>query len=162
MLHIFDAVERMRASGAHVVLTASAVELSITGNRDMLIDQAAVVRNPNAPKLDWSGTQVAVDKREKLPRLYGMTELVLDSKAALRDVYGVATRNTQGTLMNDSSSRSHCFAILTLRTRDPSTDTGRRAAFSSSTSPAQSGSRMRMARPGWIGRKARQRQSTGW
>ena len=126
VLHIFDAVERMRASGAHVVLTASAVELSITGNRDMLIDQAAVVRNPNAPKLDWSGTQggVAVDKREKPPRLYGMTELVLDSKAALRDVYaGVATRNTQGTLMNDSSSRSHCFAILTLRTRDPSTDT---------------------------------------
>ena len=65
-----------------------------------------------------------MDKREKPPRLYGMTELVLDSKAALRDVYaGVATRNTQGTLMNDSSSRSHCFAILTLRTRDPSTDT---------------------------------------
>ena len=43
----------MRASGAQVILTASAVELSMMGNRDMLIDQAAVVRNPNAPKLDW-------------------------------------------------------------------------------------------------------------
>ena len=124
VLEIFDAVERMRAAGAQAVLTASAVELSMMGNRDMLIDQAAVVRGPNAPK--WSGAQggVAVDKREKPPRLYGMTELVLDSKEALRHVYaGVATRNTQGTLMNDSSSRSHCFAILTLRTRDPASDT---------------------------------------
>ena len=124
VLEIFDAVERMRAAGAQVVLTASAVELSMMGNRDMLVDQATMVRDPKAPK--WGGAQggVAVDKREKPPRLYGMTELVLDSKAALRHVYaGVATRNTQGTLMNDSSSRSHCFALLTLRTRDPDSDT---------------------------------------
>ena len=48
VLEIFDAVERMRAAGAQAVLTASAVELSMMGNRDMLIDQAAVVREMGA------------------------------------------------------------------------------------------------------------------
>ena len=121
VLEIFDAVEALKASGVRAVLTASAVELSIAGNRDMLSEKAVAVQD--APR--WSGFAggVAVDKRVKPPRLYGMTELVLDSYEALRRVYaGVATRNTQGTLLNDSSSRSHCFAILTLRTRDSETD----------------------------------------
>ena len=121
VLEIFDAVEALKASGVRAVLTASAVELSIAGNRDMLSEKAVAVQD--APR--WSGFAggVAVDKRVKAPRLYGMTELVLDSYEALRRVYaGVATRNTQGTLLNDSSSRSHCFAILTLRTRDSETD----------------------------------------
>ena len=53
-----------------------------------------------------------------------MTEIPLDSVSDVRALYAaLATRNTAGTLMNDSSSRSHCFAILTLRTRDPSSDT---------------------------------------
>ena len=121
VLEIFDAVEALKASGVRAVLTASAVELSIAGNRDMLSEKAVAVQD--APR--WSGFAggVAVDKRVKPPRLYGMTELALDSYEALRRVYaGVATRNTQGTLQNDSSSRSHCFAILTLRTRDSETD----------------------------------------
>ena len=123
-LQIVEAVEGMRAAGVHAVLTASAVELSMMGNRDMLIDEAAIVYDPSAPK--WGGAQagVALDKREKPPRLYGMTELVLDSKETLRHLYaGLATRNTQATMMNDSSSRSHCFVILTLRTRDAAADT---------------------------------------
>merc|ERR1719502_81879 len=33
-------------------------------------------------------------------------------------------------MMNDSSSRSHCFAILTLRTRDPTADTVSTSRFS--------------------------------
>ena len=125
LLQIVEAVEGMRAAGVHAVLTASAVELSITGNRDMLAAEAPIARDPNASKFGWNGdaTGVAVDKREKPPRLYGMTELVLDSKASLRQLYaGVATRNTQATMMNDSSSRSHCFAIVTLRTRDAAAD----------------------------------------
>ena len=93
--------------------------------RDMLAAEAPIARDTNASKFGWNGDAagVAVDKREKPPRLYGMTELVLDSKASLRQLYaGVATRNTQATMMNDSSSRSHCFAIVTLRTRDAAAD----------------------------------------
>ena len=74
---------------------------------------------------------MAVDKSTKPPRLFGMTELVLDSKASLRHVYAaLASRNTQATLMNDSSSRSHCFAILTLRTRDAAADSVSTSRFS--------------------------------
>ena len=45
--------------------------------------------------------------------------VVDDSPSDLRVLYAaLATRNTAGTRMNDSSSRSHCCAFLTLRARD--------------------------------------------
>jgi len=130
LLAIFDAVERMRQAGEAAVLTASAVELSIEGNLDML-SRNAVVRNPKE-RIRFDGAQlgVAVDRTTKPPRLYGMTELVLDNRDRLREVYaGIATRNTAATQMNDSSSRSHCLAYLMLRVHDKTADTIRVSRF---------------------------------
>jgi hypothetical protein len=124
VIEIVEAVEAMRAAGVHAVLTASAVELSLMGNRDMLAESNGITRDPNAPKFGGAQAGVAIDRKEKPNRFFGQTELVLTSKASLRALYaGVSTRNTQATMMNDSSSRSHCFALLTLRTRDASSDT---------------------------------------
>ena len=120
LLQIFDACEKMRAAGSALVLTASAVELSLAGNIDMLSSGASTDLAAGA-RQGWDGSQkgVAVDRMKKPSRLYGMTELPLESVARLRDVYAaLATRNTAATGMNDSSSRSHCFAFLTLRVRD--------------------------------------------
>ena len=62
---------------------------------------------------------VAIDRTTKPPRLYGQTELPLESEAdALRVFAAIASRNTAGTGMNDSSSRSHCFAFVTLHVHD--------------------------------------------
>jgi len=134
LLAIFEAVEQMHAAGEAVVLTASAVELSLQGNVDMM-SQAAVQQAQKAKEsrgVDWSGAQlgVALDRAVEPPRLYGMQELLLDSYDSLREVYaGIATRNTAATKMNDSSSRSHCLASLTLRVRDRAADTIRTSRF---------------------------------
>ena len=80
----------------------------------------------------WSGDGlgVALDKNSRPPRLFGMTELPLDSVSDVRALYAaLATRNTAGTLMNDSSSRSHCFAFLTLRAYDAKDDAIRTSRF---------------------------------
>ena len=80
----------------------------------------------------WSGDGlgVALDKNSRPPRLFGMTELPLDSVSDVRALYAaLATRNTAGTLMNDSSSRSHCFAFLTLRAYDAKDDAIRSSRF---------------------------------
>ena len=121
VLGAIDEVARLRQGGVAVVLTASAVELSIMGNEDMLARSETAVRraaNEGAGTSQWSSASlgVALDKASDPPRLYGMTELPLDGPADVRLLCGaLATRNTAGTLMNDSSSRSHCFAFLTLR-----------------------------------------------
>ena len=81
LLAIFDACEQMRRSGSVVVLTGSAVELSIQGNQDMLMrleDVEALRRegmqNGHQKKWDWSGSQlgVAMDKNANPPRLTGI------------------------------------------------------------------------------------------
>ena len=130
LLAVFEAVEELRRSssaggagaGAMVALTASAVELSFMGNVDMLAradDMAARRRAAEAASGGiWAADSlgVALDKAAAPPRLYGMTELPLESAADLRTLYAaLATRNTAATLMNNSSSRTHCFAFLTLR-----------------------------------------------
>ena len=59
-----------------------------------------------------------------------MTEMPLDTWSDLRKVYSaLATRNTAATMMNNSSSRSHCFAFLTLRVLDVPLDTVRTSRF---------------------------------
>ena len=48
-----------------------------------------------------------------------MTELPLDSEEDILRVFAaIAARNTSGTGLNDSSSRSHCFAFLTLHVHE--------------------------------------------
>ena len=138
LLAVFDACAALRKAGQAVVLTASAVELSmVEGNNDMLARAEVLAeRKAAAAKAThakgWGGEHmgVALDRASKPPRLYGMEELVLESRAQLLDVFAaLATRNTAGTQMNDSSSRSHCFAFLTLRVHDPAADTVRTSRF---------------------------------
>lgn len=51
----------------------------------------------------------------KPAKLFGQTEVVLRTRDdALGLFAALATRNSRATLMNDSSSRSHCFVTLTL------------------------------------------------
>lgn len=131
LLGIFEAVERMRQGGEPAVLTASAVELTAEGNEDMFSPTRGW-RDPNAAKASFGGAQlgVAIDRAAEPPRLYGMTEIVLDSLQRMQQVFaGIATRNTAATLLNDSSSRSHCLAYLTLRVRDTAADTVRTSRF---------------------------------
>jgi hypothetical protein len=133
LIAIFEAFQDMRSLGGAVVLTASAVELSIMGNEDMLVRRtaAASARRKRA-SIQWDGAQlgVAIDRSTNPPRLYGMTELPLETPEDLQAVYAaLATRNTASTNMNDSSSRSHCFAFLTLRVRDKESDTIRTSRF---------------------------------
>mmetsp|Transcript_58980 Transcript_58980/g.108105 ORF Transcript_58980/g.108105 Transcript_58980/m.108105 type:complete len:443 (-) Transcript_58980:7-1335(-) len=129
LLAIFEAVSRMRRTGEAAVLTSSAVELSMHGNKDML-SHMPVRRSSDAKIWDPSQFGVALDRSTEPPRLYGMTELVLDSPESLRKVYaGIATRNTAATKMNESSSRSHCLVYLTLRLHDKTTDTVRISRF---------------------------------
>ena len=126
---VFEACEEMRRAGGAVVLTASAVELSIMGNEDMLARRTAA---SGKRSVDFSGAQlgVALDRATDPPRLYGMTELPLDTPEDIQAVYAaLATRNTAATNMNDSSSRSHCFAFLTLRVLDKASDTVRTSRF---------------------------------
>jgi kinesin family protein 4/21/27 len=111
------------------VLTANAVELSVMGNEDMMTKTAETKTNASWNK--GSGINgVALDKAAKPPRLFGMKTLMLDQPGDLLRMFGaIATRNTAATMMNDSSSRSHCFAFLTLYAYDPSTDTVRTSRF---------------------------------
>ena len=128
LLACFGACEALRAGGCAVILTASAVELSYMGNIDMFSKRKLDPATFSTRGGDQLG--VAVDKATTPPRLYGMSEVTLDGYEDLRAVYAaLATRNTAGTLMNDSSSRTHCFAFLTLRQHDPDVDSVRTSRF---------------------------------
>eukprot|EP01052_Picozoa_sp_SAG31_P045042 SAG31_NODE_8080_length_1526_cov_1.935529_1_plen_368_part_10 len=137
LLAVFDACIAMRKSGAAVVLTASAVELSHMGNVDMLARADEIAARKRAAETASSGGMwqdwalgVSVDRAATPPRLYGMSELPLCAPKDLHAVYAaLATRNTAATLMNDSSSRTHCFAFLTLRVYDCVSDTVRVSRF---------------------------------
>jgi hypothetical protein len=61
------------------------------------------------PARNKSGPQL--DKFSAPPRMFGMVELPIEAPADLLRLFAaIASRNTAGTLMNDSSSRSHCTA----------------------------------------------------
>mmetsp|Transcript_17866 Transcript_17866/g.29785 ORF Transcript_17866/g.29785 Transcript_17866/m.29785 type:complete len:444 (+) Transcript_17866:145-1476(+) len=136
LLAVFAAVKARHKGAESLVLTGSAVELSVQGNQDMLlrVEEVEKLRRAAAsePGNKWDGGQlgVSLDKTANPPRLFGMTELPLDTEDDLRKFFAaLATRNTASTLMNDSSSRSHCFAYLTLRAHDRKDDTVRTSRF---------------------------------
>lgn len=122
-LDIISRLQHLREQGPMLYeLTASAVELTMTqGNLDMF-DKS---RRPACPARwgQFSGAAgVSCDKTTKPARLYGMTEVILDGDDSIRSLFqAIACRNTAGTGLNDSSSRSHCFVFLTLYAFDPST-----------------------------------------
>mmetsp|Transcript_30270 Transcript_30270/g.70694 ORF Transcript_30270/g.70694 Transcript_30270/m.70694 type:complete len:440 (+) Transcript_30270:372-1691(+) len=130
LLSVLSIRDGMRAEGLVCTLTGSAVELSLAGNEDMLCRMGS--RERQSRGFAWDGAQlgVAIDRASDPPRLYGMTELSLEGEGDVLRLFGaLATRNTAGTLLNDSSSRSHCFAWLTMRVYDPTADTVRTSRF---------------------------------
>lgn len=131
---IYERVMLLNAGGegTRFVLTASCVELGIMGNADMLV-KSHEERNAERDK-SWAdrvhGGGPQLDKFSAPPRMYGMVELPMETPAdLLRMCAAIASRNTAGTLMNDSSSRSHCFCWLTLFAHDQASDTVRRSRF---------------------------------
>lgn len=106
LLDCFQQARARRAAGEKVVLTASAVELSMLGNEDMMArdDGPAMARRRAAAKAAsgtdrWGGglLGVVLDKAAEPPRLYGMIEHALEDSADLRTVFrALATRNTAG------------------------------------------------------------------
>jgi kinesin family protein 4/21/27 len=138
MIEIFRQLQEHRHSaegqGMAYVLTVSAVEISMLGNVDMFV-KAGDELVQEVSFANWrkgaSAFGVCVDRKSKpVPRLYGMTELIVERAADLRLVFrALACRNTAGTGMNDSSSRSHCFAFLNLFAHDAAADTVRTTRF---------------------------------
>jgi len=126
VLALFHAVQRLRSAAEtegtrrSFVLTASAVELLLAGNLDMVVkskqERAAALGSLTA-------TGVTIDKTQDPPRMFGMVEVQLDSLVDVKRVFrAIASRNTAATGLNDTSSRSHCFVWLTLRVYDGATD----------------------------------------
>ena len=104
------------------------------GNLDMLVkshDERNAERDKGWVEQRWSqGTGPQLDKFSQPPRMYGMVELPMETPDdVLRIFAAIASRNTAGTLMNDSSSRSHCICWLTLFAHDKATDAVRRNRF---------------------------------
>lgn len=113
---------RASGDGRRYVLTCAAVELGLTGNNDMF-DATKSAAVANSYKIGGVSGGVAVDRTAKPPRLYGQYEHVVEEEAdVLRVFEAIAARNTAATLMNDTSSRSHCFVWLSLHAYDPRTD----------------------------------------
>jgi len=96
------------------VLTCSVIELCMFGNKCLLdTTRAKVTQGLTSPE----AYGVTIDRASKPPRMYGMEEIILESEEdVLRVFAAIAARNTAGTGMNDSSSRTHCFAFLKLHT----------------------------------------------
>eukprot|EP01052_Picozoa_sp_SAG31_P005607 SAG31_NODE_249_length_19118_cov_47.456195_5_plen_388_part_00 len=133
---IYERVKALNAAsaGTSYVLTASCVELSIMGNLDMLV-KSHDERNAERDK-SWSsrrglaGTGPQLDKFSTPPRMYGMVELPMEAPDDLLRIFAaIASRNTAGTLMNNSSSRSHCICWLTLFAHHTTSDSIRRSRF---------------------------------
>jgi hypothetical protein len=118
---------RAKALGAACVLTCSTIELSMLGNRDML-DKTRKKATQGLCSAECFG--VTIDKTAKPPRMYGMREIVLERDADLLRVFAaLATRNTATTGLNDSSSRTHCFAFLKLYVTEDGGETVRCSRF---------------------------------
>ena len=133
---IFERVRALNAAGGgcNYVLTASAIELGIMGNMDMLVksaDERIAFSKMGFGEMRRAGAAgPALDKNCTPPRMFGMVELPLrEPEDVLRIFAAIASRNTSGTGMNDTSSRSHCFAWLTLLAHDAAAGSVRRSRF---------------------------------
>ncbi len=139
LIHIVNRLADLRQHGTmRYTLTASAVELTVTqGNLDMFRKAGTAPPNKvpaegkSAGQMWWSGSAgVSIDTTTKPPVLTGMEEVLIDDPGSLLALFGaISSRNTAGTGMNDSSSRSHCIVWLTLYAFDPGADTLRTSRF---------------------------------
>ena len=95
-------------------LTCSVIELDmIQGNKCLFDVGRARMEQQGFASAESFG--VTIDRSKKPPTMYGMEEVLLENEEdILRTFAAISTRNTAGTGMNDSSSRTHCFATLKL------------------------------------------------
>lgn len=135
VLDIVNRVRELNDSGTtfNYVLVASAVEVGIFGKVDMFVQAESgggeVDWNELETKHDQCGVQL--DRVAEPKYLYGQTEVNLhdEDRNIYRTFAAIATRNTMGTGMNNSSSRTCCFAFLTLYCHDSNTDCVRKSTF---------------------------------
>ena len=118
LIDIFNRLAELKISDPcnSYVLTCSAVELSVMGNEDMFIKSGTTKpAYERGRAFRSSSCGVVLDRSQKPPKLYGQIEIVIDKEEDLRRAFSaISVRNTSGTLMNDSSSRSHCIVALTI------------------------------------------------
>ncbi|XP_066925735.1 kinesin-like protein KIFC3 isoform X2 [Clytia hemisphaerica] len=118
-VHECNTTESQSSSSNIYALTCSAVELCHMGNEDMF---------NKSEKRDYSFANgsgslgIILNRDEKPPRLYGQNEYEIKTYDDILRVFAaIASRNTEGTLLNDTSSRSHCLVALKLWRYDVST-----------------------------------------
>jgi len=113
LLNIFDRLNELNKvdTSNSYVITCAAVELSAMGNEDLFKKSGYIQRS----FATFPRSGVVLDKVSKPPRLYGQNEIILGKDEDLFHIFrAISVRNTSGTLLNDSSSRSHCIVWLTL------------------------------------------------
>ena len=106
------------------------------GNEDMF-DKSGTPAINKGQGTKWQRMQlggiaggVALSNVTRPPSMYGMNQLILDEESdCLKAFRALSVRNTAGTGMNDTSSRSHCFAWLNLYVYDTSDDDVRTTRF---------------------------------
>lgn len=132
VLEIIGRVQDMQGGPIRYELTASAVELTVAdGNLDMFDKSKCADNSADVKWARFSGASgVVLERTTKPARLYGMTQVILDSADAVLQLFAaIACRNTAGTGLNDSSSRSHAFVFLNLHAYDPATQRMRVSRF---------------------------------
>ncbi len=110
---LIEIYHELKVSSTPHVLVASIVELSIAGTVDMLAGE----RLGDGGKLYISQHEqkITVDMSAEPPKAIGQSCIVIDNERDILTVFNaIASRSTSVTSMNNSSSRSHCFAWLTL------------------------------------------------
>jgi len=111
LIYIFGQLEKLNEvdTSNSYVITCAAVEISMVGNHDLFKKSGYTHRSFS------SKSGVALEKVYKPPRLYGQIEFILEKESDLLHVFrAISVRNTSATMLNDSSSRSHCIIWLTL------------------------------------------------
>merc|ERR1719285_854974 len=113
LINVFGQLEKLNKvdTSNSYVITCAAVEISYAGNHD-LFKKSGYTQRSFASHIR---SRVQLDKLNKPPRLYGQIEIILEKEADLLHVFrAISVRNTSATMLNDSSSRSHCIIWLTL------------------------------------------------
>eukprot|EP00039_Didymoeca_costata_P024707 m.11187 g.11187 ORF g.11187 m.11187 type:complete len:277 (-) comp4396_c0_seq1:508-1338(-) len=115
ILKVFKHVNLMNSKQEQrlYLISCGAIELSVTGTEDMFHKSA----EKGHMRLDSAGIQkgILIDDCSSPPKVCGHEEFVLESEKDILRFFGVlAKRNTRGTKMNSSSSRSHCIIWLHL------------------------------------------------
>jgi len=111
LINIFSHLKKLNEvdTSNSYVITCAAVEISALGNNDLFKKSGYTQRSFS------SKSSVSLERIYKPPRLYGQIEFILEKDSDLLHVFrAISVRNTSATMLNDSSSRSHCIIWLTL------------------------------------------------